>query len=73
MIEEFEAGAAELDEQIRLVATLRGRVEKWRGVAAKRARRIKRLETQLGFYKGSRLLRLTERIVRKARRIRSRR
>jgi hypothetical protein len=58
MRREFAAGADELKSQLETVRKLR--------------RRIKRLESQLGFYRGSRLIRLTERIVRRARRIRSR-
>lgn len=73
MVQEFAAGAEELQAQIDLVAVVRKRVDKWKDIAARRARRVNRLETQLGFYRGSRLIRLAERIVRRARRMRSRR
>ena len=57
---------------MKTVATLRGQVEKLQDVAKRREHRVKRLEKQVGFYRGSRLIRLAERIVRRARRIRSR-
>jgi hypothetical protein len=72
MLTEFAAGAAELKAQADQVAVLRKRVEKWRDIAGRRGRRVKRLEAQVGFYRGSRLIRLSERIVRRARRMRSR-
>lgn len=73
MRREFAAGARELETQLTKLESLRRRAEKWKGIAADRDRRIQRLEAQIGFYRGSRLMRLCERIVRKARRIRSRR
>ena len=69
MIAEFEAGAAELEAE-------RERVDKWRGLAERHRERTKTLETEnrklVGFYEGSRGMRLAERIVRKARRVRGR-
>lgn len=72
MRQEFAAGANELKAQLKTVDTLRKQVDKWQDLATRRGHRVKRLEKQVGFYRGSRLIRLAERIVRRARRIRSR-